>query len=131
MSYVGIPFVKKGWTREGAHCWGLVRLVYEDEGVILPEYGEISSEELIAIARAVRRDSAMDPWMIAEKPYRRLDVVLMRNFKPGHEPIHIGVLLDHRRMLHTTPEADAHIVPFGTGVIPYRILAVHRHRRFA
>jgi cell wall-associated NlpC family hydrolase len=132
-SYVGIPFVKRGWTREGCHCWGLVRLVYQEEvGIELPTYGEVSADELLAVARHVHRDAALEPWISVEAPpYRRLDVVLMKRLEPGREPLHIGVMMDERRMLHTTESVDSHVVPLSAAAIPFRIVGVHRHRSLA
>lgn len=124
MSYVGIPFSR-------LHCWGLVALVYADHGVELPSYGEIGAKELLAIAHTVSRESAGEPWQPATEPYRKLDVVVMKRLsETGKAPVHVGVMLDARRMLHVTEAAASHIIRLGNPRLPFKVLSVHRHKAF-
>lgn len=130
--FVGIPFLDKGRDRDGCDCWGLVRLVYAEHGVDLPSYAEISARELLAVSRAMVRGSAGEPWALATQPYRTLDVVVMKQLsETSRAPMHVGVMLDARRMLHTTEAVgSSHIVRLQQPSLPFRILSVHRHREF-
>jgi cell wall-associated NlpC family hydrolase len=130
---VGIPFRDRGRDRSGADCWGLVRLVYAQHGVDLASYAEIGAKELLAVARAVMTGAATDPWSSTSEPYRKLDVVVMKRLsEAGKAPVHVGVMLDWRRMLHTTEAVgESHIVRLGHSSVPFKVLGVHRHRAFA
>ena len=130
--YVGIPFENGGRVREGCDCWGLVRLVLaEVAGIDLPTYGEISADELLKIAHAIEFERASPDWIDVSAMQRRpLDVVVMRRFgEAGRAPVHCGVMLDARRMLHTMQSADSHVVGLGHASVNTRILAIYRHRQ--
>ncbi|MBL8578890.1 MAG: C40 family peptidase [Mesorhizobium sp.] len=133
MSYIGIPFLDRGRDKAGCDCWGLVRLVFADRGVDLPTYGEIGAKEVLAVARAMQADSIVEPWLEATKPYRKLDVVVMKRLSEiGRAPVHVGVLIDAKRMLHTTKDVgSAHIVPLNSPALPFRVFGVYRHKELA
>jgi hypothetical protein len=109
-----------------------VRLVHASEsGIDLPDYGEIGAFELAAIARHMRYDADADPWVkVTDVPRRPLDVVVMRRFGDhGRAPIHVGVMVSPRRMLHVEEPADSHVVPLDHPIVKTRILDFYRHRR--
>jgi cell wall-associated NlpC family hydrolase len=129
--FVGIPFVDGGRDMTGCDCWGLVRLVYSLEaGIDLPSYGEIAAVDLIRVARSMRDDAFADPWRrVTNEPRRPMDVVLMRRLGDiGRAPIHVGILIDHKRMLHTVLAADSRTVPLDHPTVKPRILDFFRHR---
>ncbi|OJU12760.1 MAG: hypothetical protein BGN85_08845 [Alphaproteobacteria bacterium 64-11] len=132
--YVGIPFVDGGRTIAGCDCWGLVRLVHEREaGIELPDYGEIGAFELAVVARHMRYDADADPWVkVSNLPRRTFDVVVMRRFGDhGRAPIHVGIMVSDRHMLHVENPADSHLVTLEHPTVKPRILEVYRHRRLA
>lgn len=132
MSYIGIPFLDGGRDRSGMDCWALVRLVFADHGVDLPSYDAISAKEMLAVARAMSKDSAVEPWAIATEPYRKMDVVVMKRLsETGRAPVHVGVMMDARRMLHVTEDVASHVIRLTDPRLPFRVLSVHRHRAFA
>lgn len=128
--YVGIPFVDGGRDRAGCDCWGLVRLVHADHGVDLPSYGDISAAELLAIAREMRSATDGEPWRKVDGEARRpLDVVVMSRLDaPGTIPIHVGVMVDDRRVLHVLERTDSHMVPLSHWSIAPRVIGIYRHR---
>ena len=134
MSYVGIPFVDGGRERSGCDCWGLLRLVYREEaGIELPSYGEIGAHELMAISRELSRGMIDQTWrrVDGEAP-RFLDVAVMKRLdKTGAVPVHVGVMLDRRRLLHVEVETDSVLIPANHPSIASRLVGFYRHRDIA
>lgn len=130
--YVGIPFLDHGRDRDGCDCWGLVRLVLaEQAGLDLPSYGEISADALLAVSRRIRAATDAGPWRRVDgAPRRALDVVVMRSLADAAAvPVHVGIMLDARRMLHTVKAADSHAVPLSHPSVAPRIIGFFRHVR--
>lgn len=120
--YVGIPF---GDGPGELHCWGLVRRVYHDQlGVDLPEYGEISAHDLMRVARkmAAVKD---DGWQMITAP-QALDVCIMRSGQGGARAVHVGVMIDSRRLLHIEAASAAVVVPAAHFSVAGRILGYRR-----
>lgn len=75
-------------------CWGLVALVYARElGIDLPLYGEISTNDLLRIAKAMKAGAAEDGGRVVGVP-QAFDVVLMRGPTGGSAVVHVGVMID-------------------------------------
>ena len=99
--YIGIPFVSNGRTANGCDCYGLVRLVLNNEyGIYLPElsdnYNDARNIEETAKLFALHR-----PVILAEKlqDMKEKAVVVIT----GHgSPCHIGIAAGSGRILHTT-----------------------------
>jgi cell wall-associated NlpC family hydrolase len=129
--YVGIPFVDGGRGLSGCDCWGLVRLVHLREWKIdLPSYGEIAAADLLAAARAMREGAGDEIWKrVTDLPRRPMDVVLMRRIgDAGRAPVHVGIMVDPKRMLHVEEAADSHTLPLDHPTVRPRILGFFRHR---
>ena len=91
--FVGIPYALGGRSRDGADCWGLVRLVYAGLlGISLDDYEYSSLRDAGALIEAHRHE-----WLECTEPLR-FAVVVLRN---GHAPMHCGIVIDSERMLHT------------------------------
>lgn len=134
MSYVGIPFVDGGRDRAGCDCWGLVRLVFQEKaGIELPSYGEIGAHELMAISRELCRGMIDQTWQrVDREPRHGLDVAVMKRLdKAGAVPVHVGVMLDARRLLHVEVETDSVIIPANHPSIASRLIGFYRHRGVA
>ncbi len=134
--YAGIPYRDRGRDDAGADCWGLVRLVYSREaGITLPEHSEISSTNLLMIARAINGEAKGEVWH--RIPHggvmRPLDLVVMS--APGRRiPVHIGVYGVHGgcgKVLHTEVGTDAAWTRFDHPSLAGRILGIWRHRSLA
>jgi cell wall-associated NlpC family hydrolase len=106
-NYVGIPYRTLGRGRDGADCWGLVRLVYAGRlGVDLPAYdgrgfsgrGSVSDvASLVADAR--------DSWReVSDAEAVPPDLVLLR---VHGQPVHVGVLVAPKVMLHSLAGHDS------------------------
>lgn len=126
--YVGIPFVDGGRDRAGCDCWGLVRLVFAEVlGIDLPTYGEISAREVARVTRTIRDDSAAAPWFPVAGAARPFDVLVMVG-----RPLHVGVMVDARHVLHVEAATAAVIVPVDRAPqVRWRRLSLHRHEALA
>ncbi len=123
--YIGLPFEDGGRGPHTVDCWGLLRLCYRDRlGVDLPSYGEISARDLIRVARAM--DAGKDDgWRSVSVP-REMDVVLMRSGRGGARVVHVGVMVDARRVLHTEATSAAAVVPVTHFSVAGRIVGYRR-----
>lgn len=123
--YVGLPFQDGGRGPQAYDCWGLVVRVYQDRlGIALPSYGEISARDLARIARAMEAGKD-DGWQVIETP-QALDVALMRSGRGGQRVVHVGVMVDARRVLHVEEAAAAAVVPVAHFSVAGRIIGYRR-----
>lgn len=126
--YVGIPFLDGGRDASGCDCWGLVHLVYRDLlGIELPTYGEISAHDVARVTERIREDSAGAPWLPVTGAPRPFDVLVMRG-----KPLHVGVMVDARHVLHVEAATASVIVPVASAMqVRHRLLSLHRHEALA
>lgn len=100
VKYIGIPFVDRGDTLEGADCYGLVRLVYKEQLQIeIPEFLSSCSD-----SRAIWSDylkQISEHWESVEEP-SMYNVVAMA-YDPQHPRIvtHFGLYIGDGMLLHT------------------------------
>lgn len=115
--YVGTPFAE-------AHCWELVRRVYQDRlGVALPDYGEVDARDLVRVAREIEQGQAGEHWQPVQNP-QDMDVALMR----GRARVwHVGVMVGQRHVLHTEAATDAVLVPLAHPLVKGRITGFRRY----
>lgn len=126
--YVGKPFSDHGVGPTDFHCWGLVRHVLKIEcGIDVPEYGDISARDLIAMAHQVSAAERADPWRAVDTP-RAFDVALMRGTRGGGAVIHVGIMVDGRNVLHIQRATDSVIVPVNHYSVHGRIMGYRRHK---
>jgi len=125
--YVGIPFVDGGRDMSGLDCWGLVRQVYWDRlGAELDMYADIPARNLIEASRAFEAGaSSHETWWPVEKPIT-LDIVAMK--VPRLQRIgHVGVMIDHTRMLHVERHSHTVVVPIQHYSVAGRIVGYRRY----
>ncbi len=135
--YVGLPFKEKGRDRSGVDCWGLCRLVAQEQfGVSLPSYR--------ADYRSTRQREALDELIHGELPdwicvahrdpkgSRRLSET---RFAPGHfmllaidgRACHIGVICGPFTLLHIQEGGIARPERYDSFAWCERIEGVYRH----
>lgn len=129
-NYIDIPFVDGGRDRSGCDCWGLVRMVHADAGINLPSYGEISAGELLAVAREMSGGMEDPVWRRVDGERRRpLDVVVMRRLSEASRvPVHVGVMVDEKRLLHVLIATNSVVVPLTHFSIAPRVIGFFRHK---
>ena len=125
---VGIPTLKGGRDERGADCWGIVCIAYRNAGIDLPTYGDISNDDLLAVARAMTGESDRDPWYeVNSEDLQPLDVVLMS--KPGSRVVtHVGVMVNDREFVHCFGRADSVKVPLSHDYTAQTIVGFRRHK---
>ena len=124
-AYVGIPFLDGGRTRAGVDCWGLVRIVYEEEfGIALPLYDEGYEDTLDSASIEEIFDEERAAWAPVQVP-RPGDAVMLRILS---YPCHVGVVVDRRFFLHTMGVRDTCLQKLSAPEWQPRILAFYRHR---
>lgn len=100
IKYVGIPFIDRGCSFEGADCYGLVRLVYKEElAIILPEFLSSCRD-----SKSIWRDylkQISEHWELVDEP-ELYDVIAM-TYDPQHPRIvtHFGLYIGNGMMLHS------------------------------
>lgn len=127
MIYVGIPFRIDGRDRDGADCWGLVRMYLKDvAGIELPSYSEVPAGDVLRVARRFGAESLSETWVKVDRP-RNNDVALMTH-PSRRTAFHCGVVVRNRFLLHTVDETGSVIVPINHSGITGCIVGFYRHK---
>lgn len=132
--YIGIPHIDGGRDIEtGLDCWGLVRYFYNDEfGIELPEYKSIttiekdyrSTSEKILMTDCYRNFKYMNPSNTDIDDLRYGDILI---FTIGGQPIHTGIFIEKKLMLHSNANSSG--IEGFTGIKwNKRIHSYHRHK---
>ena len=98
--YLNIPFAEHGRSRDGLDCYGLVRLVYQEQrGIELPSYTEgYATTDDGAEIEAMCRGELSKLWKeIPAHEAQLFDGVIFRVM--GHVS-HFGLVLEAPRFLH-------------------------------
>lgn len=101
--FVGLPFRDHGRDRNGADCWGGVRLVLRElRGIVLPDYGSgyHGTMDCDGIGVAIREGLVRDFVPVARP--QAFDLVI---FKLAGKPWHVGLVVAPGRFLHW-PQPD-------------------------
>ena len=98
--YIGIPFISNGRTRDGCDCYGLVRLVLQNEyGIVLPELSDDYTNAL-NLKETTRLFTEKLPVLTVEQvaePEERAVVIITEHEQPSH----IGIVAGNGYILHT------------------------------
>ena len=124
--YIGLPFCEYGRTIAGTDCWGLVRLVLQEQfAAVLPSYAadyRISggAEE---IGRLIGQEAVK--WIAVSAGEERLgDVVVLRL---RGAPMHVGLVLGDGRMLHIEKHINSAIEDYHGRRWCGRVCGFYRH----
>ena len=124
--YIGIPFKDNGLTREGASCWGLLRMVMKDKkNIDLPEYDWVDSRDLLRVVQAM--STGREIWAPVSSP-QPFDGVLMRTDVKGRSiECHVGVMATESLMLHIEKATRSLLVRIDHPIIQRRIVGFYRY----
>jgi cell wall-associated NlpC family hydrolase len=118
-SYLDIPFVDRGSSREGCDCHGLVQSIFRDRlGIHLPDYPEIPAGANLAKIKAILSAAQGPQWTeIPRGEEQAFDVVLMRSIisvddRRHSRPIHIGCVTSPGTMIHIQEKTGVSIVNY-------------------
>ena len=121
--YVGLPWKAMGRDRNGADCWGLVRLVLlEQRGIALPLWDTVDPFDRATVSDAVDGSLASGDWQPVEPAaIREFDFAVMRGVG-----VHIGIVAPRRFILHV--QRDDCAVLQQVSALSHRIAGFHRHK---
>ena len=125
--YIGLPFLEKGRTADGADCWGLVRIIYLDEfGIYLPSYVE-SYKDTSDAAEIGHLFRSQSPRWLKIQPGEEQpgDVIVLRMHG---QPMHVGVVVGDKQFLHVTKHVDGVLEKYRSMVWAGRVLGFYRHK---
>lgn len=124
-AYVGIPYADRGRSHAGADCWGLVRLVYQEQfATALPSFvddyahsADPAVEELAARER--------EGWEPVQGEPAEGDVLL---FRIAGRLAHVGVAIGGGQFLHAREGHAATIERLNSGSWKHRVAGAYRYR---
>lgn len=123
--YVGIPYKINGRDRDGIDCWGLVRLVYQEQlGVEIPSYAGYYTDDKDHEGMATAFDEGLPDWESVSTP-QEFDSIWLRIL--GID-CHTGIMLSNGRMLHAMIGADSCIVDISSRAWQRRVIGCYRLR---
>lgn len=135
--YIGLPFIDGGRSLAGVDCEGLCRLVMTAHAgnPPIPEYGMLSADGLISVARSIGDNAALPPWLKVESP-RPFDWVLMTgrekvDGRPRTMVCHLGIMITETLMLHIEKATHSVAARIDDQRVRGRIVGFVRHEELA
>lgn len=124
--FVGLSHEAGGRVRAGCDCYGLARVIYQEElGLSLPDYlGALSIEEEGEIAALIAGRARLPMWVPIDGPAVAFDLAV---FRRGRMQTHLGVVVRRGLMLHMVEGDCAKLEPYHTGRWAARLTGHWRH----
>lgn len=123
--YIGLPFREYGRTVAGTDCWGLVRLVLQEQfAAVLPSYAaDYPDGGAEDIGKLIGQEAAK--WIAVSAGEEQLgDVVVLRM---RGAPMHVGLVLGDGRMLHIEKHINSAIEDYRGPRWCKRVSGFYRH----
>lgn len=124
--YLNVPFREKGRTQDGLDCYGLVRLVFQEQrGIELPSYAEdyATTTDAEDITRLFRGEVATHWREVPVREARLFDVAVLRILG---EPIHFALVLHPPWFLHIMKDTWSVMERWDALIWEKRLVAVLR-----
>lgn len=118
-----VPFADRGRDFDGWDCYGVVYQYYKLVlNINLPLYLDyISTTELDRLSSIIH--SNQTDWIQVERPIEN-DLVL---FRIGGMPVHLGVIVNEREMLHSEKKIGTFVEPISGFVWNKRLEGFYRY----
>ena len=106
--YIEIPFKHKGRDFKGCDCYGLIRLIYEQErSILLPDYLELDyncdlNEDDETHIQDKFNDQLSCGWQIIESPFDLWDTLIFYANSRRVIADHIGLCIGDDKFIHTS-----------------------------
>lgn len=127
--YIGLPFKERGRTTSGLDCWGLVRMVLQDQfGLKVTSYAASyrTTQDNDVIGKLVRNESANN-WDNIRPGFEQVgDVIVMR---VRGAPMHVGMVVGDNQMLHIERNINSVIEPYNGVRWKNRVLGFFRYKQ--
>lgn len=97
------PYKPKGRGKDGADCWGLVRLVYEAYGYALPDF-DIHPDSSVKISKTIaHQKSNSRNWVKLDKPVAP-SIAVIKGIQSRRDLLsHVGVYIGNGLVVHMKP----------------------------
>ena len=83
LDYLGKPWVNGAAGPDAFDCWGLVRAVYAQRGIVLPVF-DVDAHQPLAVRRAFDLPVARDKWCSLDRPDDFCAVLMSQHTHPDH-----------------------------------------------
>lgn len=97
--FIGVPFLNGGRTLAGADCWGLVRLIFAEYGVTVPDY-KVDCFASADIGATVDRETRLT-WDRITAPVAPCLITMCLDIDVPTMCNHLGVYVGDGYMIHT------------------------------
>lgn len=124
--FIGLPYREFGRDCAGCDCWGLAKVIYQEElGISLPDYLGYSSIEELGELAAVIAGAVVSPlWVPVSGKAIAFDIAV---FRRGRLDTHVGIVVRHGLMIHIARDDCAKIETYRTGAWSHRLTGHYRH----
>jgi cell wall-associated NlpC family hydrolase len=127
-----VPFLTHGRSRDGWDCWGVVASAYRDvAGIQLPTYvadydeADLRDPRLAALVETAKSGAEWQRITLGPRHApRALDVAV---FSILGRPLHVGLMVDRRRMLHCHEGVGTVVEPIDSPMWAKRLEGIYRH----
>lgn len=125
--YIGLPFKERGRTSDGLDCWGLVRMVLNEQfDIQVPSYAYEyrSTQSARDIAPLIHR--ARQSWQPVKRDDMQCgDVMILRM---QNVPMHAAMVLDRQYILHIERGINSVIERSDSRRWKDRLIGIYRHK---
>lgn len=121
--YIGIPFKEHGRSLEGCDCYGLVRLVLQNEfQKSIPDFWDYNTTiDHAKIASLIEENRPIIASIEKETPEEG-DVLIYRF---NGVPTHIGIYVGSGLVLHVMKGSNTCCVPYNKGILKGRLVGIY------
>lgn len=123
--YIGTPWKALGRDKNGADCYGLVRLILKEQyGIMIPslinDYSDVENKE--EIENLINAQKPLLTGALLETPEEGAIIL----FESRGFTAHIGIVVSNKYLIHTTSSQGAVLMPLKSQYIQNRIKGYYR-----